>query len=90
MADGIPRYEQNREGTMYRISGGQWVRFSDVQARLEAADRLAEAAEKLIRPPELQDGKGIGLDRESWDSIAMDYAPELDNALAVYRSEAGE
>ncbi len=49
MPNGIHRYEQNREGTMYRISGGQWVRFSDVQDRLEAADRLAEAVEVILR-----------------------------------------
>lgn len=50
MPDGIQRYW--RVGTeMEEADDGRWVLFSDVQARLEAADRLAEAIEDFSTDP---------------------------------------
>ena len=48
MMDGIHRYEQNRNGAMYRISGGQWVRFTDVEGRMgERAGEIDRLSEEL-------------------------------------------
>lgn len=74
MGDGIQRYW--RVGTeMEEADDGRWVLFSDVQARLEAADRLAEAVE--FRADELTHGQTANVD------LIND---RLDAALAVYRS----
>ena len=49
VADGIQRWDVRfmppSGKPMLRADSGGWVRFSDVQARLAAADRLAEAVE---------------------------------------------
>ena len=81
MPNGIQRYGLHEtvgligEWNLAHDDAGEWVRFSDVQARLEAADRLAEFAAWSF---------------EGDDDAIVFCSPEMEAAtraaLAVYRS----